>query len=56
MVGLTPGLAPRRIGDEEVLMGMRFGWVVDVFFLGGTEGEREGHVHQGRFSLDDARF
>jgi hypothetical protein len=35
-----------RMGDEEVLMGRRFGQVVDVFFWSGRGGEEKapGHV------------
>ncbi len=58
--GICSGNLPlgQRIGDEEVLMGSRFGWVVNVFFSAGRGGEEKapGHVQQGRFSLDDAHF
>jgi hypothetical protein len=46
------------IGDEELLMVSRF-WVgCGWFFWSGRGGEEKatGHVQQGRFSLDDARF
>jgi hypothetical protein len=42
----------------ENLIGCRFGWVVDSFFLGGTGGGKEElqSTYYSLFSKNDARF
>jgi hypothetical protein len=57
--GLPRESAPGQgIGDEEVLRGSHFGWVVDGFswWVGGGKRKRQVMFIRVRFSLDDARF